>query len=85
MVPDLIDFLAYCFYNQNFKVKYLGAKKSAAVTANMGIKALDWVRSAANEAFEKSEHFEPAATSVSWPAWQGPLCPTEIRPARAGS
>ncbi|HIV34553.1 MAG TPA: 2-hydroxyacyl-CoA dehydratase [Candidatus Blautia intestinigallinarum] len=61
VVPDLIDFLAYCFYNQNFKVKYLGSKKSAAVTANMGIKALDWVRSAANEAFEKSQHFEPAA------------------------
>lgn len=61
VVPDLIDFLCYCFYNQNFKVQYLGAKKSSAVTANMGIKALDWVRSAANEAFAKSKHFEPSA------------------------
>ena len=61
VVPDLIDFLAYCFYNQNFKVKYLGSKKSVAVTANMGIKALDWIRSAANQAFRESKHFEPSA------------------------
>ncbi len=61
VVPDLIDFLAYCFYNQNFKVKYLGSKKSSAVTANMGIKTLDWIRSAANQAFRESKHFEPSA------------------------
>lgn len=26
VVPDLIDFLCYCFYNQNFKVENLGFK-----------------------------------------------------------
>ena len=24
VVPDLLDFLLYCFYNQNFKVAHLG-------------------------------------------------------------
>ena len=28
VVPDLLDFLLYCFYNQNFKVDILGFKKS---------------------------------------------------------
>lgn len=61
VVPDLLDFLNYCFYNQNFKAKYLGTKKSSAVMANMGIKAIEWMRKAANEAFAKSKHFEPSA------------------------
>lgn len=26
VVPDLLDFMCYCFYNQNFKFKYLGLK-----------------------------------------------------------
>ena len=32
VVPDLLDFLLYCFYNQNFKVSHLGMKKSKACT-----------------------------------------------------
>ena len=28
VVPDLLDFLLYCFYNQNFKVEKLGFAKS---------------------------------------------------------
>ena len=34
VVPDLIDFMCYCFYNQNFKVENLGFKKSKATMAN---------------------------------------------------
>ena len=59
--PDLIDFFAYCFYNQNFKADYLGFKKSKAFMGNMGIKLLDWVRKAADEAFKGSRHFGPSA------------------------
>ena len=33
VVPDLIDFICYCFYNQNFKVEKLGFKKSKATIA----------------------------------------------------
>ena len=61
VVPDLIDFICYCFYNQNFKVKKLGFKKSKATIANLGLKAIDWLRKTANEALEQSRHFTPAA------------------------
>lgn len=61
VVPDLIDFMCYCFYDQNFKYEYLGFKKSSALTANAGIAAINWLRSAAAEEFKKSRHFEPPA------------------------
>ena len=61
VVPDLIDFLLYCFYNQNFKVSHLGMKKTKALTGNLGIKALEWFRAPASEAFRESKHFDPPA------------------------
>ena len=61
VVPDLIDFINYCFFNQNFKSEYLGFKKSKAEVANWAIKAIDWLRKAANEALEQSRHFSPSA------------------------
>jgi len=59
--PDLIDFMCYCFYNLSFKSKYLGFKKSTAVMGYLGIKAIDFIRGAANKEFEKSKHFTPTA------------------------
>ena len=61
VVPDLIDFICYCFFNQNFKVEKLGFKKSKATIANLGLKAIDWLRKTANEALEQSRHFTPSA------------------------
>ena len=61
VVPDLLDFLLYCFYNQNFKVSHLGFKKSKATVGNLGIKALEWFRSPATNAFRDSRHFNPPA------------------------
>ena len=61
VVPDLLDFLLYCFYNQNFRVSHLGMKKSKATMGNLGIKALEWFRAPATEAFKKSRHFDPPA------------------------
>ncbi|HIX59348.1 MAG TPA: 2-hydroxyacyl-CoA dehydratase [Candidatus Blautia gallistercoris] len=61
VVPDLLDFMNYCFYNQNFKARYLGSKKSTATLANWGIKGIEWVRKTANEAFAASKHFTPSA------------------------
>ena len=61
VVPDLIDFLNYCFFNQNFKADYLGFKKSGASIANWGIRAIEWLRGPANEALAASRHFVPAA------------------------
>lgn len=59
--PDLIDFMCYCFYNQNFKSNYLGFKKSLAKKGNLGIAAIEFIRRAANKEYEKSKHFTPSA------------------------
>ncbi|MDO5135440.1 MAG: acyl-CoA dehydratase activase-related protein [Eubacteriales bacterium] len=59
VIPDLIDFICYCFFNQNFKSDYLGFKRSKAWMGNAGIKAIDWVRSTANQALSESRHFQP--------------------------
>ena len=59
--PDLIDFINYCFYNQNFKCEFLGFKKNKAAIANWGIKGIEWLRKTANEAFAQSRHFTPSA------------------------
>ena len=59
--PDLIDFMCYCFYNQNFKAEQLGFKKSLAQKGNLGIAAIEFIRRAANKEFEKSKHFTPSA------------------------
>ena len=61
VVPDLLDFLLYCFYNQNFKVSHLGMKKSKAAIGNLGIKALNWFRAPASKAFRESKHFDAPA------------------------
>ncbi len=61
VVPDLTDFLLYCFYNQTFLVDHLGKNKKAARNAKLGIAFFEWLRSAARDAFEKSRHFEPPA------------------------
>ncbi|MCI9138085.1 MAG: 2-hydroxyglutaryl-CoA dehydratase, partial [Lachnospiraceae bacterium] len=73
VVPDLTDFLLYCFYNQNFRVKYLGAKKSSARNANLGIWFLEWLRNAARKAFEKSRHFEPPARIKTLAEYASPI------------
>ena len=59
VVPDLLDFLLYGFYNQNFKVSHFGMKKIRATMGNLGIRTLEWFRSPAVKAFEASKHFEP--------------------------
>ena len=59
--PDLIDFINYCFYNQNFKCEFLGFKKNKATIANWGIKGIEWLRKTANEALAQSRHFTPSA------------------------
>ena len=59
VVPDLTDFLLYCFYNTNFKAEHLGMKKSTARKGNLGIKALEWFRKPAVDALKASKRFDP--------------------------
>ena len=59
VMPDLLDFLLYCFYNNNFKAEHLGTKKSTARLTNAGIALLEYYRGVARKEFEKSTHFTP--------------------------
>lgn len=61
VIPDLIDFMQYSFFNMNFKVEKLGFKKYKAAIANLGIMLIENIRKAANKAFEKSKRFSPSA------------------------
>ena len=61
VMPDLMDFLLYCFYNNNFKVENLGTKRSTAHISNIGISLLEYFRKTARMELEKSKHFIPPA------------------------
>ncbi len=61
VVPDLTDFLMYCFKNAEFKANYLGMKKSTALFCRIGIRGMEWFRGAASKALKQSEHFTPPA------------------------
>lgn len=61
VVPDLLDFMFYCFYNQIYKAEKLGMSKASARNARFGIKAMEMLRGAARKAFEKSRHFDAPA------------------------
>ena len=62
VIPDLLDFFLYCFYNNNFKAEKLGMKKSSATKSNLGIWALEKLRGTAHKALEESKHFAPPAS-----------------------
>ena len=59
VVPDLMDFLLYCFYNNNFKADHLGGKRSTARLCNLGISLLEYFRKVARRELDASEHFTP--------------------------
>ena len=59
VMPDLLDFLQYCFYNQKYKAEHLGTKMSTATIASLGIWAIERVRGASVKALRQSRHFEP--------------------------
>ena len=61
VMPDLLDFFLYCFYNANFKAEHLGAKNSTARLCNMGISAIEFFRKTAREELKKSTHFTQQA------------------------
>ena len=59
VMPDLLDFLLYCFYNSNFKAEHLGMKKSTARLCNAGIALLEFFRKTARKELAASKHFTP--------------------------
>ena len=63
IVPDLMDFMLYCFYNQIYKAQELGTSKKAAAVCRLGIWGIEKLRGGAVAAFKKSQHFD-APTSI---------------------
>ncbi len=61
VVPDLTDFLLYCFYNNGFKADNLGMSKKSKRMGRLGINFFEWLRSAARDELEKSKHFDAPA------------------------
>lgn len=61
VMPDLLDFLLYCFHSNNFNVVHLGHAKKIALLSNAVIKILEGMRKDANEALAASKHFIPSS------------------------
>ena len=61
VVPDLVDFMYYCFYNQIYKAKQFGTSKKTAFVSKLGITGMNFVRSASAKELKKSKHFDPPA------------------------
>ncbi|MCC8060799.1 MAG: 2-hydroxyacyl-CoA dehydratase [Clostridiales bacterium] len=59
VMPDLLDFLLYSFYNSNFKADHLGGSRKTATLCNMGISLLEYFRRVARKELERSQHFTP--------------------------
>ena len=59
VVPDLMDFMNYCFYNGTYKYKYLGAKKWIDAVSRLGVSAVLKIRKPALEALKASKRFSP--------------------------
>ena len=59
VVPDLLDFLLYCFKNTEFKANFLGKKKRGALLGRLGIWFLELIRKPARQALAASRHFTP--------------------------
>ena len=59
VMPDLLDFFFYSFYNSNFKASHLGMTKKSARISNLAIKALEFMRRTVNSELKKSKHFSP--------------------------
>ncbi len=58
IVPDMLDFFNYSVYGGTYKHEFLGAKASANLVSNAGVKLIRKLRQPAIRALEKSKRFE---------------------------
>jgi predicted nucleotide-binding protein (sugar kinase/HSP70/actin superfamily) len=59
VVPDLMDFMNYCVYNNDYKHQFLGKGWTSSATAKIGVGAIRMLRKPAIDALEQSRRFEP--------------------------
>lgn len=58
VMPDLIDFFQYCFYNTRFEYEHFDAKKSSVRLCDFAIKAVDFLRKDMIKALKQSKRFD---------------------------
>ena len=59
VVPDLMDFLNYSVYNNDYRHEYLGKSWTSSATARLGVDAIRALRKPALDALARSRRFEP--------------------------
>ena len=59
VVPDLMDFVYYTLYNQQYKSEYLGVGRTAKMVSNFGVPGLRAFCRPAIDALRKSRRFKP--------------------------
>ena len=59
VIPDLMDFVHYALYNQQFKTEHLGTRWTGKYTSSLGVPALRRFCKPAIDALKKSRRFEP--------------------------
>lgn len=57
VMPDLIDFFLYCFYNKNYEYQYLHGTKLDKHLANLGIRFIEYLRKDMKKALQQSSRF----------------------------
>ena len=57
VVPDLMDFLNYSFYNNQYRSEFLGIKRSSSTTSKIAVDAIRNLRKPALEALEQCRRF----------------------------
>ena len=63
VVPDLMGFMLYCFYNQIYKAEYLGTSKKTAYLMHAAIHAIEGgILGPVYKAYDRSRHFERPAS-----------------------
>ncbi len=61
VMPGLLDFLLYSFYNANFNHDNLGIKSSTKISCNLGIKIIEHLRKHMTKSMLKNKKFAPRA------------------------
>ncbi len=58
VVPDMVDFFLYCFYNQIYKADHLGTSKKYKHLFKLAIDIVEWARAPYVKELKKSRHFD---------------------------
>ena len=61
VVPELMGFMLYCFYDQIYKNEHFSTGRKAALISKLGIWAIEKLTAPVNRAYKKSKHFTPTA------------------------